>query len=178
MTFNSVGLSDDGFEFVDGSIIDTTFNNTPYPEITLEAIIIPTIVDDNFHMFFGNYVGSGEYVNMYLDNSNKLRIQTRDKNNVITVVQSDFSVEAGIEYHVMGIIDNDSMYMYVNGEKQVEIETVEIQQYSTHTMTLGAQNYLTPFQFYGNMKLASIYNRALTAQEALDSHNEVTFNVE
>jgi hypothetical protein len=178
MTFNNVGLSEDGFEFVDGSRIDTAFKNTPYPEITLEAVIIPTIVDGSFQMFFGNYSGSGQYVNMYVDSLKKIRIQTRDKNDVTTFVQSDFSIEAGIEYHVMGVIDNDSMYMYLNGEKQVDIVIVEIQQYSTNPMFLGAQNSPTAYQFYGNMKLASIYNRALTAQEVTDRYNEVTFNVE
>jgi hypothetical protein len=130
-------------------------------------------------MFFGNYsAGSDQYVNMYVDSLNKIRIQTRDKNYVTTLVQSDFSIEAGIEYHVMGVIDNDSMYMYLNGEKQVDIGIVEIQQYSTNPMFLGAQNSPTAYQFYGNMKLASIYNRAPTAQEVLDRYNEVTFNVE
>jgi hypothetical protein len=178
MTFENVGLSEDGFEFAEdgGSRIlshGITFPaGTPY---TLETIVKwygepPS----DFVLPFGNYLVSSDTFYYYNPNDDYFRY--RSANNVVAIANSNSSdVFDGTSHNVTWVIDDsNNVSVFVDGVKNGDTTNV-----INSTMTINGYgdgyDSRPEFSWVGWIQSASIYNRALTPQEVSDRYNQSTF---
>jgi hypothetical protein len=181
MTFNNVGLSDDGFEFNgESSFIRHPYINTWIPnsdDFTFESVFLPSVVDVS-HVAFSSQDNETVYkgISIYIMNDNRIRFHGYD-GDVSISVYSDTTVNPHMKYHVIAIREGDFFSLYVNGilENDTTYSTIDSLTDTFHQTPLyvGCRD-LSNF-FKGTIKQASIYNRALTAQEVADRYNQSTF---
>jgi len=157
MTFNDVGLSDDGFEF-DGESSYVRLSGVPYYPDESTVII-------SFNSDLGNWKTGIRH-----SSANILFISHVGK----PMVHINSSYNYGSPWdmgdnHLAITFKNDEWKMYQNSELT---KTFSEPYFDSPPSFIGkTDNYY----FNGTIKHVSIYNRALTAQEVADRYNEVTF---
>jgi hypothetical protein len=177
MTFNNVGLSDDGFEF-DGESSYIEFDGTFFDMngVTLDVMfkwkgnytVLQQIVgtDNRFHEWLAIQNDSG-YI--YFEdgiNSNPYQFGTED--DVSLEVQEN-------EWYNLTLTSWEGAYQsYMNG-----VPTVSDDKSEQGSFVMNAIGGLPDDRrFYGTIKHVSIYNRALTPQEISDRYQRSTYLLE
>jgi hypothetical protein len=181
MTFENVGLSEDGFEFIpdDNSRIITDKYFKQYDEFTTEIILeVPEThpfsyaiaVSDMFPFASGGSYGIAHNTN------GRIYYGVRESNNTnYTYVLSNI-LQSGIDVHIVCTYCSDKIEMYINGLSVGSSELITNRMEISTPLCIGAD--INGSIWNGFIKSCSFYSKILTAQEVLDRYNEVTFNVE
>jgi hypothetical protein len=176
MTFNNVGLSEDGFEFNDESSIIHVENPLPLGSENVATVELDITYDNIGGNGYGRIINDSRGINYFAlygrTDGTSLTIRTYD--NIIYSVIGILTL--GTRMKITIVFDNGTAYTYLNGELFDSNDTVgDI--IDIPSFDIGNQLDLTR-AFGGIIHSISIYNRALTPQEVADRYNEVTFNVE
>lgn len=175
MTFADVDLSDDGFEFNGSNSISLPADKrleltTPF---SIEVIINPATNVHNDHIFtrgFDIFARIEEYgivsIGIYDGAATKY---TKSVTSIIST---------GSSYHVVYVWDGSKILIYVNGQEVSYSVQDAISSIDIRSMDLFVGKRSDGYGFDGTIPHVSIYSCALTAQEASDRYNKVTFRVE
>jgi hypothetical protein len=178
MTFNDVGLSDDGFNIIEGvssNVVWKEVNYYEWSECTLEVIFAPDRTYENEENDWYDIFGSVDTYNTIAYNgySDKLAYKLINNDSTQIIQECDLPLEKDVYIHIIATFNSNTFEqkLYCNGELK-----------SNGTANTRIKNInrgqIVGRHVGGTYKRASIYNRALTAQEVTDRYNEVTFNVQ
>lgn len=175
VTYNDVGLSSDGFEF-DGSnsVIDCgSLPNTT--AISVESIITPSDID-GFKHIISKYGGSGFQQFTFAQNGSLLYFYINSGSSSNRIL---YDFEEVKTMHVICTFDSltNEQKMYVNGSLVAE-QTLDVDLINPDINLYIGSSVEFDLKFGGIIPFVSIYKKALTAQEAIDRYNKVTFRVE
>jgi hypothetical protein len=180
MTFNDVGLSDDGFVCPNTTehIISDNIKFENGEPFTFECLV-QWIGNDSpsFYVLpFGNVYDVKSTLYFYDPNSNKMRFRS-DTNVNITIPNShplDVGLFDGSQHHVVYVIEsNGDISVYIDAVQNGD--TVNINDTSFIFNGYGDGYGADTYVWQGYIKYVSIYNRTLTAQEVADRYNQSTF---
>jgi hypothetical protein len=175
MTFNDVGLSDDGFEFNGSSSyikspIDNKYN---FEEYTVELIFTPSEIMGS--VFYGLVS-----LRSHWGTDNTVFEVAQIEEDIRCYIYADnfknvrYNINVGTKYHVVFSCNGTDIKLYFNGELVDQGTGVSYIPNVKTDLYIGRR---ADAAIYGKgiIKHVSIYNRALTAQEVADRYNEVTF---
>jgi hypothetical protein len=174
MTFNNVGLNEDGFVFDGTGDIQIPLRKN-ITEGSLFIEFIPSEFDGAYRSIYnaGYHAGAPHGDMAYCDNdSNKIGIYIRNSDGIASHEHMSFT--PGVSITVGYTWTGDTVTFYKNG---VMIDTASL----TGTLSRAVDAYIGKLGYANgifSMKRFEEYSRALTKQEVLDRYNEVTFNVE
>ena len=178
MTFNDVGLSDDGFEF-NG---ESSYIRVPHQKSISFGINDSFTVSCSF-IFDGN---TDKALRLYRKGSNYYLFTTYTGEDVIFYTYDGTTTSGGrIDgigdghiHNVTVVVDryNGKVLLYLDGIHDGTSWTLPDvgDTSSPYDLYIGSDGGDSLF-FNGTIKHVSIYNRALTAQEVADRYNQSTF---
>jgi hypothetical protein len=180
MTFNNVGLSDDGFEFNGSSSgIDVSISsgivNLP-DEVSVEVLFKTS--DNtltNLNIIDADYGGNGTSGGYAFQQVGDRVLFNFPSSATGEYVYSSHVLENNVFLHVV-MVGKYGSYVkdYINGEEDnIEESTGTFSIPSYLRIGYGYNGY-----FNGTIKHVSIYNRALTPQEISDRYQKSTFLLE
>lgn len=151
-------------------------------QITLEAWIYPTAFI-SYRGIISRIASSGPFGGWMIytdgDSGNRLGFAV-NVSGIWSVLPNIGSLSTNLWYHLTGTYDGSSMKIYVNGLQSNSVSKPGTIQYasSLNNLVIG-WNTSGPSYFPGNIAIARIYNRALSASEVLQNYNTTRsrFNV-
>jgi hypothetical protein len=173
MTFENVGLSEDGFVFDGTGDIDIKFRQNISEGSIFFTLIMPEF-DGSYHSVYDAGYHSGfPYGDMaYIDNdSNVLSIYLRNTSNTSTSKTFFHNLTPGLEYQFGYTWDGTEVRFYKNGVVY-EIEPFSGILGRTNDGNIAKGGYNNGIF---KMKKFEEFSRALTAQEVADRYNQSTF---
>jgi hypothetical protein len=173
MTFNDVGLSDDGFEFNgSSSYISSNILNGINKSNSFTCEIIFNAVTNNDKELLVSHVTSPNDVFGTSFKTGVLSTGMYNGSRYIYCVSD--TINTNKEYDVISIFDGNSLTKYIYNEivDGVICPNLDSQLIGLY---IGGHPSASERCFSGTIKHVSIYNRALTPQEVADRYNEVTF---
>jgi hypothetical protein len=175
MTFNDVGLSDDGFNIIEGvssNVVWKEVNYYEWSECTLEVIFAPDRTYENEENDWYDIFGSVYAYNTIAYNgySDKLAYRLINNDSTQIIQECDLPLEKDVYIHIIATFNSNTFEqkLYCNGELKSNGTT------NTHIKNINREQ-IVGRHVGGTYKRASIYNRALTAQEVADRYNQSTF---
>ena len=103
-----------------------------------------------------------------------------DQNGLVELKQPDCTTD-DTWHHIAAVIDDDSSFLYINGEKEVSMESPDGNLPEDFPMFFGVDGVFAPLTNYfkGNLDEVRIWNRALTRNEIHQNlWNELDVNSE
>jgi hypothetical protein len=176
MTFNDVGLSEDGFEFNgENGYIKCSHKLNKYEELTVEIDLNPDTIDSVSRIFnIGDILAasSTKGVEIAIDNSERLGFYSNGDNNNSDLLYTNLETSPITAHYV---VTKTQQTVYINGEFYKQ-DDMDIGDFSTdYDLYIGTRINDAGQYYDGTIKHVSIYNRALTPQEISDRYNQVTF---
>jgi hypothetical protein len=178
MTFNDVGLSEDGFEF-NGS---SSHAQTRLPNANISNGLTAELIfnwdgynSQPANMLFNCGTGHGQYAGNFeliIDPDNILRFRAFNStsNGIGFEIQTNQLYFVVVEYHIDG-----TLILHVNNQK-IDGKIIADANSSLNDVIFDVgKSFDSAYYFNGTIKNVSIYNRALTAQEVADRYNQSTF---
>jgi hypothetical protein len=177
MTFNNVGLSDDGFEFDgEGSYIDC--GNDSSLSISNEISISVTFTTTNSSSdeigLVGKRNGDGLEIPFAVELVSGIP-RFSFYNSSFIYVDGMNDLRDGQQHTILFTYDSNKISVYEDGiNTSNKNETLPMVQ-NNYDVVIGSRGKGSAVRYNDSIKHVSIYNRALTAQEVADRYNEVTF---
>jgi len=163
---------DDSLAF-DGTDDYINTGESNYNKVTLEAVFVVNQIGGNQHIV--SNIETGGY-GIGVRSNNHLTITGYDSKEGYKYADSIAEAEAGRKYHIIGTYDGSYITLYVDGVKSSTTEIPNgIKTTENNTvLALGVNpaGSSAPEHFLnGNLYLARVYDKALTAEEILANYN-------
>jgi hypothetical protein len=169
----TAGIRDGALFLKDGQYVDFG-NDTSLQltgQVTVSAWVKMEPANDGVYMGIGGKIESGPYNGYELvrHSSNYFRMWMGNDGGDLSSVNSDVTYTDADWHHVVGVISNDTGYLYVDGVKQAEesfvglVDTGDFAYIGRHYSSGNDDRY-----WIGTIDDFRIYYRALSAQEISD----------
>ena len=167
-----------GIEF-DGSNdkidIESSFFTGTENSVTLECVVKLT-ANQTSKIFISNYTqvssATGLAVGISDSTTNKVKWFTGNSGTTNTLT-SNTTLSNGIYYHVVGTYNGSSKVLYINGIEEISTTLTNAINITSAVASVGYLRYLNNQYLNGEIPVAKIYNRALTASEITSNFNAV-----
>jgi len=139
--------------------------------VSMEMVFKSTDMNSRAQGFMQyNVLGTNHYINFYTDGTGKLRWETWVPVPTGGAFYSSTTLSNNTWYHAIGTYNsNGSAVLYINGSNVGNGSYSAASYSSTYTTTFTIGNYAGYLS--GNVSVARIYNRALSATEVLQNYN-------
>lgn len=166
-----------GIEF-DGSNdkidIESSFFIGTENSVTLECVVKLT-ADQTSKIFISNYTqvssATGLAVGISDSTTNKVKWFTGNLGTTNTLT-SNTTLSNGIHYHVVGTYNGSSKVLYINGIEETSTTLTNAINITSAVASVGYLRYLNNQYLNGEIPVAKIYNKALTAQEVRQNYQQ------
>lgn len=166
-----------GIEF-DGSNdkidIESSFFTGTENSVTLECVVKLT-ANQTSKIFISNYTqvssATGLVVGISDSTTNKVKWFTANLGTTNTLT-SNTTLSNGIYYHVVGTYNGSSKVLYINGIEETSITLTNAINITSAVASVGYLRYLNNQYLNGEIPVAKIYNKALTAQEVRQNYQQ------
>ena len=119
---------------------------------------------DNEYLYFGNY----GYVRLFIKGFNYIMFNYWDESNTQNIFNFTYTIKFYEPYHIVHVIDGDTIYVYVNGE--LIGETTGSGNIICNNIPLYLASPYT-YCYNGIIYLHTIYKRKLTNSEIVRHYN-------
>jgi hypothetical protein len=159
----------------DNVLIPNSDNLNLENDMALEAwIYINNYEPESYNGIIAKYNVNGGYlltVDNFENNITRIKFFLRTNSTYHRFVTSDNSLLLNKWYHIVGVLDNNIMNLYVNGVKQAEQVEFTKPFYSNEDVKIGIYNH-SNWGFDGIIDEVSIYDEALTESEILAHYHQ------
>jgi len=125
--------------------------------------------------FLGIQSGSGpSYINLWMGTNNLMRWEVIGNTSLTYLaINSTTAFTTGVWYYVVATFDGFTNRIYINGTQETSSTTggTNVPILTTTTAAIGAYSQGPAYPLAGNIALAKVYNRALSASEILQNYN-------
>jgi hypothetical protein len=154
---------------LESSIFTGTENN-----VTLECIV-KLSANQTSTIFLSNYTqassATGLGIGISDSTTNKVKWFTGNLGTTNTLT-STTALSNGTYYHVVGTYNGSSKILYINGTSETSTTITNGINITSAVASVGYLRYLNNQYLNGEVPLAKIYNRALTAQEVRQNYQQ------
>ena len=141
--------------------------------ITIEAWVKVDVLDSNYQGIVANWnsLGGTRKYGLFIDPSNKFSMHLSSTGSDNVNVISNLVPTIGQWYHIIGTRSSDNnMFLYINGVKQTDTDTISGIYNNIQTSTIGWFNS-NIYSFDGTIDQVRITNDARTAAEIKADYN-------
>jgi hypothetical protein len=154
-------------------IVNTLFTGTEN-NVTLECVVKLT-ANQTSKVFISNYTEAssptGLGVGISDSTTNKVKWFTGNLGTTNTLT-SNTTLLNGTYYHVVGTYNGSSKVLYINGISEASTTLTNAINITSVVASIGYLRYLNNQYLNGEIPVAKIYNRALTAQEVRQNYQQ------
>jgi hypothetical protein len=142
--------------------------------ITLEAWVMVTSTTSNYQGIFGPFDNSSQYNGFNFSvnaNTNKFAFLVGGNGGSAYYVQQNTQYSLNTWYHLVGVINNGTSRLYVNGVLQDDSTTMTVSPPIGPFMIGRFYSNTNDFYFGGKISNGRFYNRVLSQSEILQNYN-------
>jgi hypothetical protein len=142
--------------------------------ITLEAWVMVTSTTSNYQGIFGPFDNSSAYNGFNFSvnaNTNKFAFLVGGNNGSAYYVQQNTQYSLNTWYHLVGVINNGTSRLYVNGVLQNDSTSMSVASPIGPFMIGRFYSNTNDFYFGGKISNGRFYNRVLSQSEILQNYN-------
>jgi hypothetical protein len=171
-TYNGANYGSIVFDGVDDYAQKTSSTMNLSSGVSMEMVFKSTDMNSRQQGFMSYSVNASTYINFYTSGNGRLRWETipsygSSGGSFLTPT----ALSNNTWYHVVGTYVNGSSILYVNGSSVASSTYSAVNYSSSYTANIDIAAYLVFGQFSGNIAVASIYNKALSAAEISQNFN-------
>ena len=158
----------------DGINLESSFFTGTENNVTFECIV-KLSANQTSRIFLSNYTqassATGLGIGISDSTTNKVKWFTGNLGTTNTLT-SNTTLSNGAYYHVVGTYNGSSKILYINGTSEASATITNGINITSAVASVGYLRYLNNQYLNGEVPVAKIYNRALTAQEVKQNYQQ------